>query len=645
MTALGQGWRANADGFRTGRTAFRPVTLFDVTQQRSKIAAEVDVPDSLPALRLSSKQVARLDRSARMMLLAAHEAAEQAEWRAGENAQVFLGTTSGGMRLGECYLRQALETPLRVRRQPTRVVQYQAQRQALDLAAAFGWSGPVTVISNACASGANAIGRAWEALREGTTRRALAGGYDALCHLTFAGFDALQSLSPQPCRPFDEHRDGLSLGEGAAALALETLEHARERGAEILGELIGYAAVTDTFHLTQPHPEGAAAFASMANACRVAGITPDDVDYVNAHGTATPQNDSTEAAAINRWAGRRVATLPVSSIKGSIGHTLGAAGAVEAVVCLMALREHWLPPEPSLETPAACCQFPIVRHPTDAPGRVEAERERRALGVAEMIRDAPGGLPPAWCERPVPVCEARVTAARLRVTEHRGPSSRPYPDERPRRPETRSPSPRGRAQQRGDDVAQDELGVVPASSRRCCAPRTSSSRSSRATSTASDRANRAAASRASASAAARPASASAIASSVPSLSSRRFNRQGRSNPRSSPGDAHRGRGDDRRREPRADDQRQRLLDPAKVTTARARNSPAIETADAAASRAVLRTSGPRRAAEARDPANEQHELVDEIAGDVVDGLRATSSPAEAGLDLDAPVLPACTSSA
>ena len=370
LTALGLGWRRNADGFRAGRAAFRPVTLFDVSRQRSKIAAEVDVPENLPSTRLSAKQVARLDRSAWMLILAAHEAVTQARWQTGGNTSVFLGTTSGGMRLGEDYLRHALESPPCLRRQPTRVVHYQAQRQALDLAAAFDWHGPVTVISNACASGANAIGHAWHAIRQGGARRALAGGYDALCRLTFAGFDALQSLSPTPCRPFDANRDGLSLGEGAAVLALEALDHARERGAEILGEVIGYAATTDTFHLASPHPEGTAALASMAEACRMAGITPEQVDYLNAHGTATPQNDSAEAAAINRWAGSRASTLPVSSTKCCIGHLLGAAGAAEAVVCLMTVREQWLPPEPGLTTVDACCAFPVVQQPMNADVRI-----------------------------------------------------------------------------------------------------------------------------------------------------------------------------------------------------------------------------------------------------------------------------------
>ena len=300
-----------------------------------------------------------------MLLLAAHEAWTQAGWNAPENLPVVLGTTSGEMSLGEKYLRQAVQFPHDKKKQPTRVVHYQVQQQGLDLCNAFGFCGPITTISNACASGANAIGHAFEMLRRGRAEKVLTGGYDALCHLTFAGFDSLQALSPTPCRPFDAQRDGLTLGEGAAVLTLETLEHAKNRGAEILGEIIGYGATTDTHHLTQPHPEGNAAVAAMTAACACAKISPEQIDYVNAHGTATPQNDATESAAINRWAGARAKDLPVSSTKSGIGHLLGAAGAVEAVVCLMALRGQFLPPQISTGKIDPACNFQIVREPVD----------------------------------------------------------------------------------------------------------------------------------------------------------------------------------------------------------------------------------------------------------------------------------------
>jgi 3-oxoacyl-[acyl-carrier-protein] synthase II len=366
VTALGLGWRVNAAGFRSGQRAFRPVTLFDVTRQRTKIAAEVTLPPKLPATQLSANTARRLDRASRMLLHAAHEAWTQAGWEPSDHLPMVLGTTSGEMALGEKFLQQALAVPTQQRRQATRMVHYQVQQQGLNLASAFGFQGPLVTISNACASGANAIGHAWEMLRFGRAETVLTGGYDMLSQLTYAGFDSLQALSPTPCRPFDMHRDGLTLGEGAAILTLETLAHAQSRGAEILGEIVGYGAATDTHHLTQPHPEGNAALASMTAACRSACLNPAQIDYVNAHGTATPHNDATEAVAINRWAGERAKSLAVSSTKSCIGHSLGAAGAIEAVVCLMALRGQWLPPQDAAGTTDPACNFQIVRQPTDA---------------------------------------------------------------------------------------------------------------------------------------------------------------------------------------------------------------------------------------------------------------------------------------
>jgi len=367
VTALGTGWKKNAEGFRSGKTAFRPVTMFDVSRQRVKFAAEVSLPEKMPATLLNARQSARLDRASALLLLAAVEAWQQSGWEPSDDIPVVFGTTSGGMPLGEDYFRQAVRTPRLHRRQPTRAFHYQAQSQGRIVLDALGLGGPVNIISNACASGACAVGQAWELIRSGAAEKVFAGGYDVLSQLVFAGFDALQALSPTRCRPFDKNRDGLAVGEGAAMLALETLESAQQRNAEILGEITGYATTIDRHHLTQPHPEGSAAFAAMNQACAVAGVTPGEIDYVNAHGTGTPLNDSAEAAAINLWAGTRAATLPVSSTKASVGHLLGGAGAVEAVICLMALRGQWLPPELTLETRDPVCKFPLVTRPQDAP--------------------------------------------------------------------------------------------------------------------------------------------------------------------------------------------------------------------------------------------------------------------------------------
>jgi 3-oxoacyl-[acyl-carrier-protein] synthase II len=366
ITGLGNGWKPNAEGFRVGRVAFRPVSQFDVSRQRVKTAAEVDLPEVLPPTRLGARSAARLDRAGVMLMLAAQEAWRQAGWEPAENLPLVLGTTAGGMLLGESYFRQALHQPQQHRRQATRAIYYQPQVQARMVCDALGFSGPITIISNACASGGNAIGHAWDLIRYGQAERVVAGGYDALGEMVFSGFDSLQALSPTVCRPFDARRDGLALGEGAAVINLETLESARRRGAEILGELAGYATAIDQHHLTQPHPRGSTTLTVMEQACASAGVTPDEVDYINAHGTGTVLNDSSEALAISEWAGRRAATLPVSSTKAGIGHLLGGAGAVEAVACLMALREQWLPPEIAFEIPDPACKFPVVNKPRDA---------------------------------------------------------------------------------------------------------------------------------------------------------------------------------------------------------------------------------------------------------------------------------------
>jgi len=366
VTPLGLGWQTNADGFRAGRTAFRPVSLFDASRQRVKTAAEMDLPSTLPRTCLDGRRLSRLDRSGKMLLLAAQEAWQQAGWQPAENLPLVLGTTGGGMLFGEAYFRRALQQPYPHRGQAVRAVCYQPQMQARLLMDALDFSGPIIIVSNACASGANAVGQAWELVRSGQAERVMAGGYDSLSEMVFAGFDSLQALSPTVCRPFDARRDGLALGEGAAVLALETLESAQKRGAAIWGEVTGYASSIDQHHLTQPHPRGSTTQAVMKSACAAARVTPDEIGYVNAHGTGTLLNDSSEAAAIGEWAGRRAATLPVSSTKANIGHLLGAAGAVEAVVCLMVLCEQWLPPETAFEVPDPACPFPVVNRPRDA---------------------------------------------------------------------------------------------------------------------------------------------------------------------------------------------------------------------------------------------------------------------------------------
>ena len=367
VTAMGHGWAANAEGFRAGRVALRPITVFDTTRQRVHSGGEVIMDVPLPSTKLTSRQISRLDRATTLMLHAAAEAMAQSGWTgtAGESIPISLGTSAGAMSLGEAYYKAKTLHPEMKRRLASLVTGYLPHTQAQLLAEAMGISGPVSIITNACASGANAIGHAFHLIKHGRARRAFCGGYDAIAEMVFAGFDSLQALSATTPRPFDATRDGLALGEGAAMLTLERSEDAVARGATILGEVVGYGASTDLHHLTQPHPQGDAALRSMALACAEAGVTPDEIAYINSHGTGTLLNDSAEGAAIQRWAGDGVSRVKVSSTKGSIGHLLGGAGSVEAVICLMAMRGGWVPPNVPVAQPDPVCTFDLVREPRE----------------------------------------------------------------------------------------------------------------------------------------------------------------------------------------------------------------------------------------------------------------------------------------
>jgi 3-oxoacyl-[acyl-carrier-protein] synthase II len=272
-----------------------------------------------------------------MMIVALEEALRQAPGFTPELTVV--GTTSGGMTFGEEYYR-AVHANARLRDAASLIANYTPQKAVMDAQEALGISAPCQVIANACASGTNAIGHAFDCVRSGRYQRVLTGGYDALSELVFVGFDSLQAATAEKCRPFDSGRTGLVLGEGAAVLALENFEAAEARGAEILAEVVGYGLSTDNHHLTQPNPSGSGARQAMERALESGGLAPSDVDYINAHGTATPFNDAAEGKAIGELFGR----VPLSSTKGMMGHSLGAAGAIEAVISLLALREQMLPP-------------------------------------------------------------------------------------------------------------------------------------------------------------------------------------------------------------------------------------------------------------------------------------------------------------
>lgn len=360
---MGCGMEANTAGFRAGRTAFRPVDLFDVSRQRVGTAGQAEMPDRPSLSGLSAKVWQGMDRGTRFALAAAQEALDASGLRGA--MPVIIGTSAGAMPIGEDYYRTAKRGDRRG--QFRRVEHYQPQRQMTDLMRAVGVHGPLRIISNACASGANAIGHAFQMIREGKADRVLAGGYDGLAQLVFAGFDSLQALSPSGVpRPFDAQRDGLAIGEGAGFVVVESLESAQSRGARVLAEVLGYGAATDTHHLTQPNPEGDAALITMTAATRMGGLDPAQIDYINSHGTGTPLNDVAEAAAIRRWAGADTASIKVSSTKSAIGHLLGGAGAVESVICLMALEGQWLPASLNVREIDPAVSFDLVQEPREA---------------------------------------------------------------------------------------------------------------------------------------------------------------------------------------------------------------------------------------------------------------------------------------
>jgi 3-oxoacyl-[acyl-carrier-protein] synthase II len=352
VSPLGFGLNETLESLRVARDCITSVTRFSVARCRCKTAGQI--PDErLVDEQASGHRARRLHRAAHMMIRALGEALGQARHFKPELA--VIGTTSGGMSYGEDYYK-SLHRQSRLRRAPQWIANYPAQKAVVDALEAFDIDTPCQVIANACASGTNAIGHAFECIRSGRYQCVLAGGYDAISELVFVGFDSLQASTPEKCRPFDRQRSGMTLGEGAAVLALENLESARARGANILAEIIGYGISTDNFHMTQPDPSGAGPRQAMNEALRNAGISAESVDYINAHGTATVFNDAAEGKAIAELFGR----VPVSSTKSMMGHSLGAAGAIEAVFCLLALQHQFLPPNINFRAPDENIDLDIV---------------------------------------------------------------------------------------------------------------------------------------------------------------------------------------------------------------------------------------------------------------------------------------------
>jgi 3-oxoacyl-[acyl-carrier-protein] synthase II len=352
VTPLGETFTASWDALIAGRDAQAPLELFDTSGCRGHTAASCTLP---PLPDLPAKIVRRFSRATRLALPAAREALASAGLLDTQGRSrlrelpVSVSTTAGGMGLGEDFARRVFARDRS--RLFSQVSRYLPQQQVLDLQQTLGFRGHSVIIANACASGANSIGHAADLIATGAAECVLAGGFEALTELVFVGFDCLQASTTERCRPFDLNRSGLMVGEAAAFLVLESAEHAARRGAIPLCRLAGYGHTTDTFHLTQPKPDGGALVEVMRAAAKEAGIAPEQIGYINAHGTATPANDGVEARAYATFLGESLGATRISSTKAAIGHTLGAAGSIEALIAIAALNSGHLPPQLNLQNP------------------------------------------------------------------------------------------------------------------------------------------------------------------------------------------------------------------------------------------------------------------------------------------------------
>ncbi len=354
VSPYGVGAKTFWAGLAAGACAIRSITLFDTDGFRSRIAAEV--PADVVAGLGPSRRRSRADRLA---LAAAHEAVADAGLPPQDLARTALivGAIGGGMLEGEEWYWEVTRTG---RQSPD----LRALRSILPSSHAetlghrLGLGGPKETVVMACASGAASIALGADLIRDGIVPAVLAGGVDALTRICFMGFNTLKLLDPEPCRPFDRARRGMSIGEAAAFLVLEDAEHCHARGGRIYGELLGSGITTDAHHVTAPHSEGEGMIRAMNLALDAAHVTPAEVGYVNAHGTGTPQNDRTEALALSRVFGE--GRVLVSSTKSLVGHTMAAAGAIEAVATLLTLQHGLIPPTAHLTNPDPEIPFDCV---------------------------------------------------------------------------------------------------------------------------------------------------------------------------------------------------------------------------------------------------------------------------------------------
>jgi 3-oxoacyl-[acyl-carrier-protein] synthase II len=368
VTPLGIGVEPTWEAMRAGRSGITRITLFDVTEFTSQIAGEVKGYD--PAAYMEVREARHSDRFVQFAMgaavMAAGDSGVDFGGSAGERIGVLIGSGIGGTWTWEEQHRALLE------KGPRRISPFFIPMLIMDMASGrvamrFQAKGPNLSIVTACATSAHALGEAAEIIKRGDADVMIAGGAEAaVSPLSLGGFCAMRALSrrndapERASRPFDRDRDGFVMAEGAGVVILEEHERAVRRGARIYGELLGYGATADAYHITDPRPDGDGMARAMDAALADARLSPDEVDYVNAHGTATTVGDPAETRALKRVFGERASRVPVTSTKSVTGHLLGAAGAVEAIACLCAMRDGVAPPTANLENPDPECDLDYV---------------------------------------------------------------------------------------------------------------------------------------------------------------------------------------------------------------------------------------------------------------------------------------------
>jgi 3-oxoacyl-[acyl-carrier-protein] synthase II len=367
VTPVGNDTASSWKALTAGQSGIAPITLFDASRHDVRIAGEVKDFDPLRAM--DRKDVRRNDRFQQFAIAASREAIADAKLDIAampDDVGVVIGSGSGGLTSLESQFHVLFE------RGPDRISPFFITMMVADMATGnvsmmFGARGPNYATVAACATGANAIGEASEIIRRGDARAMLAGGTEAgITSMTIAAFDNMHALShrndepQQASRPFEAHRDGFVSGEGAGILVLEDLELARARGAHVYAEVLGYASTSDAHHITEPAPGGAGLARALRRALAKAELRPEQVEYINAHGTSTKLNDRDESAAIRSVFGEHASKLAVSSTKSMTGHLMGAAGGVEIAVTALALRDGLLPPTINYEQPDPECDLDYV---------------------------------------------------------------------------------------------------------------------------------------------------------------------------------------------------------------------------------------------------------------------------------------------